>query len=108
MIASVPDAAFAMNAATEDITASSRAHAANTDRVVAGSNGPGGGQRMHWSADGGESWSQVDLPQGSTCCDPAVDWSSDGGYAYATALVLVLIFRPSGLLGERLGSEDRA
>ncbi len=25
-----------------------------------------------------------------------------------TALVLVLIFRPSGLLGERLGSEDRA
>lgn len=59
---------------------------ADTNRVVAGSNGPGGGQRMHWSADGGDSWSQVDLPQGSTCCDPAVDWSSDGQYAYATAL----------------------
>ncbi len=59
---------------------------ANTNRVVAGSNGPGGGQKMHYSADGGDSWTEVPLPLGGTCCDPAVDWSSNGQYAYAAAL----------------------
>lgn len=58
----------------------------DTNLVVAGSNGPSGGQKMHWSDDGGETWTQVSLPLGSTCCDPAVDWSSDGRYAYTTAL----------------------
>ncbi|ANM31091.1 hypothetical protein ABI59_18195 [Acidobacteria bacterium Mor1] len=58
----------------------------NTDQVIAGSNGPGGGQAMHYSTDGGETWTQVALPLGSTCCDPAVDWSSDGNFAYAVTL----------------------
>ena len=58
----------------------------DTAKVVAGSNGPGGGQKMHYSTDGGDSWTQVDLPLGGTCCDPAVDWSSNGQYAYAVAL----------------------
>jgi len=58
----------------------------DTNRVIAGTNGPSGGQRMHWSADGGSTWTQVDLPGGGTCCDPAVDWSSDGQDAYTTAL----------------------
>lgn len=59
---------------------------ANDDLVIAGSNGPGGGQRMHFSTDGGENWSQVDLPLGGTCCDPTVGWSSNGSLAYAATL----------------------
>jgi len=58
----------------------------DTTTVIAGSNGPGGGQKMHWSTDGGETWTQTTLPLGSTCCDPGVDWSSDGQYAYAVTL----------------------
>ena len=59
---------------------------ADTNRVIAGSNGPNGGQRMHYSTDGGQNWSQVDLPLGGTCCDPAVEWSADGTYAYTVTL----------------------
>ncbi|MEM7586598.1 MAG: sialidase family protein, partial [Acidobacteriota bacterium] len=58
----------------------------NPDLVIAGSNGPGGGQRQHWSNDGGETWTQVDLPMGGTCCDPTQGWSSDGTKAYAATL----------------------
>ncbi|MEM9058550.1 MAG: hypothetical protein AAGD86_13805, partial [Pseudomonadota bacterium] len=37
----------------------------NPDILVAGSNGPGTGQRMHFSSDGGESWTQsAPLPLG--------------------------------------------
>ncbi|RMG43926.1 MAG: exo-alpha-sialidase [Acidobacteria bacterium] len=59
---------------------------ADTNRLVAGTNGPNGGQRMHYSTDGGASWTQVELPQGGTCCDPTVEWSSDGRYAYTATL----------------------
>ena len=55
-------------------------------KVVAGSNGPFGGQRMHYSSNGGASWTQVNLPQGGSCCDPTVEWSSDGQFAYTAAL----------------------
>jgi len=58
----------------------------DTTTVIAGSNGPGGGQKMHWSTDGGETWTQTTLPLGGTCCDPGVDWSSEGQYAYAVTL----------------------
>jgi hypothetical protein len=55
--------------------------------VVAGSNGPGGGQKMHFSTDGGATWSpSAALPLGGTCCDPTVAWSSDGTVAYAATL----------------------
>jgi len=60
---------------------------ADADVVIAGSNGPGGIlQRMHYSADGGETWTMVDLPLGGTCCDPTVDWSADGSLGYAATL----------------------
>ncbi|MEM7353823.1 MAG: hypothetical protein AAF657_23690 [Acidobacteriota bacterium] len=59
----------------------------NTDLVIAGSNGPGSGQRMHFSTDGGDTWSPAAaLPLGGTCCDPTVDWSSDGTLAYTATL----------------------
>ncbi len=59
----------------------------NPMQVVAGSNGPGGGQRMHYSTDGGETWTQsAALPLGGTCCDPTIDWSSDGTKVYAATL----------------------
>ncbi len=59
----------------------------NTDLVVAGSNGPGTGQQMHYSTNGGDTWnSSAALPGGGTCCDPTVDWSSDGSFAYTATL----------------------
>ena len=59
----------------------------DSNKVVAGSNGPGAGQRMWYSADGGSTWTAAaGLPQGSTCCDPTVDWSSNGQYAYTATL----------------------
>lgn len=59
----------------------------NSDIVVAGSNGPGSGQKMHYSTDGGESWSQSSaLPLGGTCCDPTIAWSSDGSLVYTATL----------------------
>jgi hypothetical protein len=58
----------------------------DTNLVIAGSNGPGSGQKMHYSTDGGATWTESLLPQGGTCCDPTVDWSSDGSLAYASTL----------------------
>ncbi|HEX4956118.1 MAG TPA: fibronectin type III domain-containing protein [Thermoanaerobaculia bacterium] len=59
----------------------------NIARVIAGSNGPGTGQKMHYSSNGGATWTQAtDLPLGSTCCDPTVDWSYDGTKAYTATL----------------------
>ncbi|MCP4901447.1 MAG: exo-alpha-sialidase, partial [bacterium] len=57
------------------------------DLVIAGSNGPGSGQKMHYSTDGGETWNAAGaLPLGGTCCDPTVVWSSDGSKAYSATL----------------------
>ena len=61
-------------------------HPTDTDIVVAGSNGPGSGQKMHYSTDGGESWTETTLPLGNTCCDPTIDYSSDGSKVYAATL----------------------
>lgn len=65
-------------------------HPSDTRRVIAstysGTLDPGGGNRMHWSADGGTSWTEVALPLDDTCCDPTVAWSADGSVAYAAAL----------------------
>lgn len=61
-------------------------HPIDATKVIAGTNGPGGGQGMWYSTDGGSSWTRVPLPLGNTAGDPAVDWSSDGRYAYTTTL----------------------
>lgn len=61
-------------------------HPTDPNRVVAGSNGPGGGQKMWYSADGGVTWAQSTLPLGNTNGDPAVEWSSNGQFAYTTTL----------------------
>ena len=42
---------------------------------------------MFYSTDGGEPWnSAAALPQGGTCCDPTVDWKSDGTLAHTATL----------------------
>ena len=41
---------------------------------------------MHFSTDGGDTWTETVLPEGGTCCDPTVDWSADGSFAYAATL----------------------
>ncbi len=57
---------------------------ANPLQVIAGSNNAGG-QEMYYSADGGANWTiQGTLPD--TCCDPTVDWKSDGSVAYTASL----------------------
>ena len=62
-------------------------HPTDVNKVVAGSNGPGPGQIMWFSTNGGSSWTQAAaLPQGNTCCDPTVDWSSNGAFAYTSTL----------------------
>ena len=59
----------------------------NPDLVISGSNGPGSGQEMQYSTDGGETWNAAGaLPYGGTCCDPTVAWSSDGAKAYSATL----------------------
>jgi len=53
-------------------------------QVIAGAN-HNAGQEMYFSSDGGTTWTiQGVLPD--TCCDPTVEWSSDGGVAYAASL----------------------
>lgn len=62
-------------------------HPTDVNKVVAGSNGPGSGQIMWYSTNGGSTWTQSGaLPLGNTCCDPTVDWSSNGQYAYTSTL----------------------
>ncbi len=62
-------------------------HPVDVNKVVAGSNGPGSGQIMWYSTNGGAGWTQAAaLPQGSTCCDPTIDWSSNGQFAYTSTL----------------------
>ena len=52
--------------------------------VVAGLNF--NGQEMLFSSDGGETWTSAPDLTGSECCDPAMDWSSDGSFAYNVTL----------------------
>lgn len=62
-------------------------HPLDPSRVIAGSYGPGGGQVMHRSTNGGDTWTvSTALPLGGACCDPTVDWSSNGNYAYTATL----------------------
>ncbi len=62
-------------------------HPTDTNKVVAGSNGPGAGQIMWFSINGGSTWTQAAaLPLGGTCCDPTVDWSSNGQFVYTSTL----------------------
>jgi PKD repeat protein len=61
----------------------------NSNLAIAGTNGPGSGQKMWRSSDGGVSWSGP-VSLASTCCDPAVGWSPDGSIGYATALSTVV------------------
>ena len=43
----------------------------DTDVVIAGTNGPGSGQKMFYSTNGGASWSSAAaLPQGGTLLRP--------------------------------------
>ncbi len=62
-------------------------HPLDGNKVIGGANGPGSGQQMFYSTNGGTNWTASSaLPLGSTCCDPTVDWSSDGTKAYASTL----------------------
>ena len=61
----------------------------NTNIVIAGTNGPGSGQKMWRSTDGGMSWGSA-IALAGTCCDPAVGWSPDGTVGYASALSSVV------------------
>lgn len=59
-------------------------HPVNGNIVIAGSNGSGG-QRMSYSSDGGITWGNSGALPG-TCCDPAIEFTSDGAIAFAATL----------------------
>ncbi len=87
----------------------------DSNKVIAGSNGPGSGQKMHYSTNGGSSWTQAAaLPLAQTCCDPTVVWSSDGSKAYAASLggpgFAVLVYRSAdgGMTWDNLNTEAGA
>jgi hypothetical protein len=52
----------------------------NANNCVAGSN-QSGGQAMYYSTDAGATWTKSQTNSGS-CCDPTIDWSSDGSIVY--------------------------
>lgn len=56
----------------------------NPDLVLAGVNGSG--QDMYFSSDGGNTWAQASDLLGGECCDPTIEWSSDGTLAYTATL----------------------
>lgn len=57
---------------------------ADPDKVIAGSNGPGG-QVMYYSTDGGASWTSAGaLP--NSCCDPTIAYNTAGTRAYTATL----------------------
>lgn len=59
-------------------------HPTNPNIVIAGSNGSGG-QRMSFSSDGGVTWGNAGALAG-TCCDPAIEYTSNGAIAFAATL----------------------
>lgn len=61
-------------------------HPTDASMVIAGTNGPGSGQGMWYSTNGGSSWTKTTLPLGNTAGDPSVDWAWDGRFAYTTTL----------------------
>ncbi|MFK7830142.1 MAG: hypothetical protein AB8B57_10220 [Congregibacter sp.] len=56
----------------------------NSLECVAGSNTMNG-QTMYWSADGGATWN-FSQTNALSCCDPTIDWSSDGARVYQADL----------------------
>ncbi|MCE7930800.1 MAG: exo-alpha-sialidase [Xanthomonadales bacterium PRO6] len=59
-------------------------HPTDGNIVIAGSNGSGG-QRMSYSTDGGITWGNSGALPG-TCCDPAIEFTSNGAIAFAATL----------------------
>ena len=59
----------------------------DTSYVIAGSNGPGSGQKMWRSTDGGVTWSSAISLPGNSCCDATVGWSTDGQIGYTSSLM---------------------
>ena len=74
----------------------------DTQKLVASTNGPNERQRLHYSHNGGSTWTETeveyfhDWPHGGT---PTVEWSSDGQFAYTVLLggcgetCLILFYR---------------
>ena len=60
----------------------------NPNIAIAGVNDANGGQTMGFSRNGGRTWtpSTGAAPFPDSCCDPTVDWSSDGSKAYTATL----------------------
>ena len=53
----------------------------NKNNCVAGTNTQNG-QTMYYSSNAGATWTKSQTNPGSSCCDPTVDWSSDGTRVY--------------------------
>jgi hypothetical protein len=90
-------------------TSSVAIHPSDQALVIAGSNGPGAGQKMHYSTDGGIAWNESQaLPLGGTCCNPSVAWSSDGSKAYAATVGVLGIGEGLGVWFYRSGDNGQS
>ena len=75
------------------------------DLVIAGTNGPTSGQVMHYSTDGGSTWTSAG-GLADSCCDPTVAWSSDGTKAYTATLGTAVDFYRSTDNGQTWGDKE--
>ncbi len=80
----VPDSNVLVNPVGSAAESAVSVNPINPDIVLAGVNGSG--QDMYFSDDGGNTWTQAPDLLGGECCDPTIEWSSDGTLAYTSTL----------------------
>ena len=81
-----PDAEIPLSAITEAGNETTiEFNPTNNNNAVAGANAAAG-QTMYYSSDGGATWAISQVNPTGSCCDPTVDWSSDGSLVYQAEL----------------------
>ncbi|TDR23652.1 sialidase family protein [Marinicella litoralis] len=80
----IPDVEFTLDSALSGNEVSVEFNPTNPLIGVAGSN-RSGGQTMYYTQDGGLTWTRSQVNP-SSCCDPTIDWSSDGSKVYQADL----------------------
>ncbi len=80
----VPEVEFTLDSGLNGNEVSVEFNPTNPMIGVAGSN-RSGGQTMYYTTDGGLTWTRSQVNP-SSCCDPTIDWSSDGSIVYQAEL----------------------
>ncbi|HPI96123.1 MAG TPA: hypothetical protein PK055_09070 [Gammaproteobacteria bacterium] len=83
-ILAVPSSETPLEIGVNGNEASVECNPTNQNICVAGSNASGG-QAMYYSTNAGATWTKSQTNP-SSCCDPTIDWSSDGSIVYQADL----------------------